>query len=555
MLDSIPLTTKLIVSMLVLLVVGTLGISLAIRQMAGTYLLQKTDTQLIRQAKLGIRNATLLNREDLSKHGLGPTDYFLQVRDSNMVIISDDLNPMRVNGVVSVPKLPADGQDGGVQMGQPFTTPAVISKSTDGPVDRDGLKRANAPWRVVAMRWSLDDPGGMGVSKGVLFIGLSLGDQQDTIHALTQYCWMVGILIVLLGAVIAALLIQNTLAPLKRMEKTAAKIAAGDLSRRIPAGPVNTEVGSLAASLNAMLARIERSFREQQATTEKMKQFVSDASHELRTPLAAIHGYAELYRMQRELPGALERADESIGHIEASSTRMTELVQDLLSLARMDEGRGVDTSLDVNLTSLVNDAVDDLHALDPDREITRGLLDLPKGGGNAFVFRKAPWERIDLVGDPTRLRQVVTNIIGNVHRYTPPDSPVEIGLGRISLPWESGRLTFMPPSEDSLDALIQAAGPAGADNGGDYVIMRFSDHGPGASQEALPRLFERFYTADPSRARLKGGTGLGLAIVRSIVKAHQGLICASATPGGGLTFTVVLPQGRVDAATPQGDAD
>ncbi|RBQ00133.1 two-component sensor histidine kinase [Bifidobacterium xylocopae] len=530
--------------MLVLLIIGTLGISLAIRQMAGTYLMQKTDAQLIRQAKLGIRNATLLNREDLSKRGLAPTDYFLQIRDGDMRIISDDLNPMKGTGVVSIPKLPADGSYGGIVMDQPFTTPAAVREGGGRDADRESLKRAQAPWRVVAMRWSMDAPDGSGESHGVLFIGLSLSEQQDTIHALTQYCWVVGILIVLLGAVIAALLLQSTLAPLKRIEKTAAKIAAGDLSQRIPEGPVNTEVGSLAASLNVMLARIERSFHEQEETTAKMKQFVSDASHELRTPLAAIHGYAELYRMQRQLPGALERADESIEHIEASSARMTDLVQDLLSLARLDEGRGVDASKDVNLTALVADAVDDLHAMDPQRDVARGRLAPPASGGAAFDFRDAAWERIDMVADPTRLRQVVTNIIGNVHRYTPPDSPVEIGLGMIALPWSPRRLVALPADEGSMAAVCAAAVPADTPGSRTYVVMQFRDHGPGADREALPHLFERFYTADPSRARLKGGTGLGLAIVQSIVKVHQGLICASQTPGGGLTFSIVLPQGH-----------
>ena len=146
---------------------------------------------------------------------------------------------------------------------------------------------------------------------------------------------------------------QRTLSPLKRIEKTAAKIAAGDLTQRVPPAPENTEVGSLSVSLNAMLTRIEQSFHEQEETTAKMKRFVSDASHELRTPLAAIHGYAELYKMQRDLPGALGRADESISHIEDSSTRMTVLVEDLLSLARLDEGRGIDITQQVPLTTLV----------------------------------------------------------------------------------------------------------------------------------------------------------------------------------------------------------
>lgn len=556
--DRIPLTTKLIASMLVLLIVGTLGISLSIRQMAGTYMQQKTDTQLIRQAKLGISNATLITQEDLARRDPGPTDYFLQVRDSNMNIISQNLNPLTAKDAMSIPVLPENGETGSIVMGQPFTTNSRVIMPTSGKATRESTNWVSAPWRVVAMEWSLESPLTSRVHSGVLFVGLSLSDQLDTLHALTQYCWMVGILIILLGAVVAALLIQSTLAPLKRIEKTAAKIAAGDLSQRIPASPVNTEVGSLSASLNVMLTRIERSFREQEETTRKMKQFVSDASHELRTPLAAIHGYAELYKMQRNYPGALERADESIAHIEASSSRMTDLVQDLLSLARLDEGRGINATQDVNVTTLVNDAVDDLHALDPNRDIERGILTVTqeKQKNGEFVplltYHPAAWKQIDVDADSNRLRQVVTNIVGNIHRYTPVDTPVQIGLGVVSAEFDPADFASLPSVQASLDRFLLTVDDTNKTTQKKksrhdcvkrpFVIMQFVDHGPGADSHAREHIFERFYTADPSRTREKGGTGLGLAIVQSIVKAHHGLICASETTGGGLTFSIVIPQ-------------
>lgn len=556
--DRIPLTTKLIASMLVLLIVGTLGISLSIRQMAGTYMQQKTDTQLIRQAKLGISNATLITEEDLARRDPGPTDYFLQVRDSNMNIISQNLNPLTAKDAISIPVLPENGETGGIVMGQPFTTNSRVIMPTSGKATHESTNWVSAPWRVVAMEWSLESPLTSSVHSGVLFVGLSLSDQLDTLHALTQYCWMVGILIILLGAVVAALLIQSTLAPLKRIEKTAAKIAAGDLSQRIPASPVNTEVGSLSASLNVMLTRIERSFREQEETTRKMKQFVSDASHELRTPLAAIHGYAELYKMQRNYPGALERADESIAHIEASSSRMTDLVQDLLSLARLDEGRGINATHDVNVTTLVNDAADDLHALDPNRDIERGILTVTqeKQKNGEFVplltYHPAVWKQIDVDADSNRLRQVVTNIVGNIHRYTPVDTPVQIGLGVVSAEFDPADFASLPSVQASLDRFLLTVDNTNKTTQKKksrhdsvkrpFVIMQFVDHGPGADSHAREHIFERFYTADPSRTREKGGTGLGLAIVQSIVKAHHGLICASETTGGGLTFSIVIPQ-------------
>lgn len=577
-LAAIPLSTKLVASMLILLIVGTVGVSVAICQMADDYLMKRTDSQLIRQANLGIRNATLLRQEDLSKNGLGPTDYFLQIRDNDLHIISDDLNPMQVNGVISRPRLPADGGMGSIPMGQPTTVPAYVRVSQQASPDRDTMKRARAPWRVVAMQWKLHNELDDSEISGVLFIGLSMSDQDEAVHDLTAFCMIISVVVVLLGGVISVLLIQSTLVPLKRIEKTAAKIAAGDLSQRIPNFPENTEVGSLAASLNAMLTRIEHSFDEQRQTTEKMKQFVSDASHELRTPLAAIHGYAELYRMQRDCPGALERADKSIQHIEDSSTRMTVLVTDLLSLARLDEGRGIDPTLAVDLTGLVRDGVDDLHALDPGRQMATGKVclhteDQPapqevpvaaskglpglKGrskekitvGGHlgpsvSLDIQEGPLPRVQVTGDPSRLRQVITNIVGNIHRYTPSDSPVRVGLGLVKATIAPVDLTRLEAAESSLGRLTEAIQVAENSHvGTDYAVIRVVDHGPGVPEESRSRLFERFYTADPSRAREKGGTGLGLAIVQSIVKAHQGFICASQTPGGGLTFTIVIPQG------------
>ena len=362
---------------------------------------------------------------------------------------------------------------------------------------------------------------------------------------------MVGIAVVLIGVILGTIVVQSTLAPLKRIEKTAAKIAAGDLSQRVPDLPENTEVGSLSMSLNTMLTRIEESFHAQEETTEKMKRFVSDASHELRTPLAAIHGYAELYKMQRDMPGALERADESIAHIEASSARMTVLVEDLLSLARLDEGRGIDITQQVKLTSVVKDAADDLHALDPDRGITCGQVVLQPGqdmnNPARLTFQPGQMPDITLTGDASRLRQVVTNIVGNIHRYTPADSPVEVSMGVLTASVSTESLSRMPSNEQSLRHLVEAIEVGQSMQVGmNYAIVRFSDHGPGVPAEARSKIFERFYTADPSRARQKGGTGLGMAIAQSVVKAHHGFICASGSEGTGLTLTVVLPVAPVE---------
>lgn len=549
--QAIPLSTKLVTCIIVLLTIGTIGISFSIRTLVGNYLLQKTDTQLVNQAQMIFNSMDSLDSTTSEDGRSLVNTYYVEVRDSEYKRTGAGSVPMLREGVVSEPSLPSDGSIDGVTLGEPFTTQAVVHVTTSRVPDHAIMQAAQSPWRVVALPWSEKTKTGQVKDSGVVFIGLSLSDQIDTSNTLTRFCAMVGIAVVLIGAILGTIVVQSTLAPLKRIEKTAAKIAAGDLSQRVPDLPENTEVGSLSMSLNTMLTRIEESFHAQEETTEKMKRFVSDASHELRTPLAAIHGYAELYKMQRDMPGALERADESIEHIEASSARMTVLVEDLLSLARLDEGRGIDITQQVKLTSVVNDAADDLHALDPDRGITCGQVVLQAGSDmehpSRLAFQPGTMPDITLTGDASRLRQVVTNIVGNIHRYTPADSPVEVSMGVLPASISLESLSRMPSNEQSLHHFIEAIEVGQSMQVGmNYAIVRFSDHGPGVPADARSKIFERFYTADPSRARQKGGTGLGMAIAQSVVKAHHGFICASGSDGTGLTLTVVLPVAPVE---------
>lgn len=549
--QAIPLSTKLVTCIIVLLTIGTIGISFSIRTLVGNYLLQKTDTQLVNQAQMIFNSMDSLDSTTSEDGRSLVNTYYVEVRDSEYKRTGAGSVPMLREGVVSEPSLPSDGSIDGVTLGEPFTTQAVVHVTTSRVPDHAIMQAAQSPWRVVALPWSEKTKTGQVKDSGVVFIGLSLSDQIDTSNTLTRFCAMVGIAVVLIGAILGTIVVQSTLAPLKRIEKTAAKIAAGDLGQRVPDLPENTEVGSLSMSLNTMLTRIEESFHAQEETTEKMKRFVSDASHELRTPLAAIHGYAELYKMQRDMPGALERADESIEHIEASSARMTVLVEDLLSLARLDEGRGIDITQQVKLTSVVNDAADDLHALDPDRGITCGQVVLQAGSDmehpSRLAFQPGTMPDITLTGDASRLRQVVTNIVGNIHRYTPADSPVEVSMGVLPASISPESLSRMPSNEQSLHHFIEAIEVGQSMQVGmNYAIVRFSDHGPGVPADARSKIFERFYTADPSRARQKGGTGLGMAIAQSVVKAHHGFICASGSDGTGLTLTVVLPVAPVE---------
>jgi len=303
-----------------------------------------------------------------------------------------------------------------------------------------------------------------------------------------------------LGAifVLGLYLVRVGLRPLGRIEHTAAAIAGGDLSQRVENDDPRTEVGRLGGALNEMLAQIEQAFAARAASEARMRRFVADASHELRTPLATIRGYSELYRM-----GAVTTADEvsdTVRRIEDSATRMGRLVEDLLHLARLDDGRPMRTE-QVDLTVLVADAVSDLHALDVGRPIR--LEPLVPG---------TPVARCVVVGDEDRLRQVLSNLTGNVAQHTPAGTAVEIAVG------------------------LTGAGPTAR------AVLEVRDHGPGISPEHATRVFERFYRVDFSRNRESGGgAGLGMAIVAAIVGAHRGTVEIDETPGGGTTVRVELP--------------
>jgi two-component system OmpR family sensor kinase len=276
------------------------------------------------------------------------------------------------------------------------------------------------------------------------------------------------------------------LRPLDAIEGTAAAIAAGDLSRRVERAENRTEVGRLGLSLNAMLAQIESAFRAREASERKLRRFVADASHELRTPLAAVRAYAELFeRGAATRPDDLER---SMTGISRESERMSLLVDDLLLLARLDDGRPLARDR-VQLDEVVGEAVETAQAVDAGRPIE---LDA---------------DPAVVIGDRDRLRQIVDNLLANVRAHTPPGTPVAISVRRR--------------------------------NGAAAIAVR--DSGPGLDAEHLEHVFERFYRVDSSRARASGGVGLGLSIVAAVAEAHGGHVSARSQPGDGATFEISLP--------------
>lgn len=332
-------------------------------------------------------------------------------------------------------------------------------------------------------------------TEGIVALGVSLHDANATWKRL------VAVEIVVVASVMAALgllarwLVRASLQPLDHMAETADRIAAGDLSQRVDEADVRTEIGRLGQAFNTMVGAIEAAFAERQQSEERLRRFVADASHELRTPLTSIRGYAELYRR-----GAADNPEELaliLRRIEEESERMAVLVNDLLLLARLDQGRPLEQAR-LSFSKVVEDAVADARATQPERPI---LLDAPGD--------------VEVVGDEGRLRQVVNNLLTNTLVHTPAKSEVQVQL-----------------RQDGVGCRLA-------------VI----DHGPGIPPAEVDRMFERFARLDSSRTRAhsngsagrSGGTGLGLPIARAIVRAHHGELHHEPTSKGGSTFVVVLP--------------
>jgi len=330
-----------------------------------------------------------------------------------------------------------------------------------------------------------------------LVAGLSMADVDDTLVRVALIFAVVTAAALALATTVGILIIRRALNPLTRVVATAGEVADLPLDRgevalpvRVPEPDANpyTEVGRLGLALNRMLDHIATALSTRQASESRVRQFVADASHELRTPLAAIRGYTELAQRKRnQVPDDVAHA---MGRVESEAGRMTQLVEDLLLLARLDSGRPLERE-PVDLARLSADAVSDAHAAGPDHQWN---LDVPA-------------DPLYVTGDDARLHQVVANLLANARIHTPSGTVVTMSL---------------------------AAEPAAA-------VLRVVDNGPGIPEELQTEVFERFARGDTSRSRKGGSTGLGLAIASAVVRAHNGTIELRSVPGH-TEFTVRLPR-------------
>jgi two-component system OmpR family sensor kinase len=477
------LRTRLIAGLLALTAAGLLllgGITYAEQR---SFLYQRIDQQT--------RGAPAAVAHDFADHGIGGghgdgdgggppaggadsqgplAGTYGQVRSaSGKVLAARTLDPYG-QGITAHPKLPAS------------LPPNHLV--TVGSIGDDGLR-----YRVIAQR----------VSSAVIVAAVPMREVDQTLNRLLLVeALVIGGVLLVLGLAGWAV-VRIGLLPLDRMGHTAGAIAGGDLSQRVSPAEPRTEVGRLGLALNAMLDRLEQAFRQRQASEDRLRQFIADASHELRTPLASIRGYAELFRIGAARdPAGTEKA---MRRIEDEAARMGVLVEDLLTLARLDQVAAAPHA-EVDVAALARDAVDDARVTAPDREI--GL----EADAAAAVL-----------GDAHQLRQVLGNLLRNALVHTPAGSPVEVSV------------TQAP----------------------DAVRLEVRDHGPGLPTDRPGDIFERFWRAEGGRERGRGGAGLGLAIVAGIVDAHGGRVNAGNAAGGGASFVVELPpagRGRAAADGP-----
>jgi two-component system, OmpR family, sensor kinase len=356
---------------------------------------------------------------------------------------------------------------------------------------------------------------------GIVVTGLPLAPVIQTLRqvAIAELAVFLAALVIM--GVIGTAWVRFSLRPLRRVAATATSVTqlplgSGEvrMPERVPDANPATEVGQVGAAFNRMLGHVQAALTRREASESRLRSFAADASHELRTPLAAIRGYAELARRRS---GALpEDVAYALRRVEAEASRMSELVDELLLLARLDAGRPLATE-PVDLTRLIIDATSDARVAAADH---RWQLDLPE-------------QPVTVHGDEQRLRQVLANLLSNATRHTSAGTAVTVALATRPAPAGAARPGGAPGAGGEHGRSDRAA------------VISVTDTGPGIPAELQPDVFERFVRGDTSRSRAAGSSGLGLAIVHAVTAAHGGSADVTSRPGR-TTFTITLPVGPAD---------
>lgn len=489
--QTTPRATGTLSFRIVLVFVLLLGLALTLISALATvslrnYLTQETDRILSSSGQV-IASQTIEQLVNGSQSQVLPSEFYLHVsyKDNPQVAI---VHPQVQN-----------------TFGTPAHPEELINNLDSVPRTVSGTLR-HVNWRIKVVQLTST---ATNEAVGSVLIGIPMTTVEQAVSNLREVLSIFILIVVVGGGFLSYILVRTSLRSLRSIERATQAVAAGNLSARVPTGSPGSEVGILGASINKMLSQIEHSFAARAASEQRMREFVSDASHELRTPLATVRGYTELYRM-----GGVpeDQVDNAFARIDSEARRMATLVDDLLQLARLDEGRPLKLK-NVDLASVALNTVADFLARAPRRNAE--VINL--SGGEA--------ESVVVTADQDRVTQVVTNLLSNVITHTPEDTKVEVAVG------------------------IDPVNPAQA-------ILEVRDHGPGIAITDHQRIFERFFRTDSSRSRNGGGgSGLGLAIVAAIMAAHGGSARTYETEGGGLTVRLVFPHVRGRAAATPSTAD
>lgn len=361
----------------------------------------------------------------------------------------------------------------------PELGPAIIEAALDGPLTVEA-ERGELEYRLIAVESQNGD---------VLVLASPLRGYEWTINRLTRFVLIAAAVVMAVLGAVTWWVLRLGIAPMKRMTVAAEAIAVGERSERVEGANPATEAGQLGAALNTMMGRIETSFDERTRAEQRLRQFIADASHELRTPVATIRGYAELYQAGG-LDGDRAELDDAMRRTGQESERMSRLIADMLNLAKLDRDPTVRTD-PVDLRALTQDVIADAAAIHEGRTIRSDIGSEP----------------VVVAGDDDLLRQALSNLVSNAIVHT----------------------------DDQATTTVAIAGTATT------ATVTVTDDGDGIAEDAVDRVTERFFRADPSRSRHQGGSGLGLAIVDSIVAAHDGKLDVRSAPGHGTTVTIALP--------------
>jgi len=465
--------TSISVGLIALLLAISLSGTVALLK---TYLQQNTDDMLV-------QTATTLSQEDpttvearLATHEITlpalPSDYYIAFLDPQ-----GRLYLGLVSSATQTPDVPNLSQFNVMAVKSTKATP-FTAEVTQG---KAGIEHR---WRLVAI---VSDE-----LTGSVVVGVPMTQNEAIVGQYQVIGFGFSGLLLLISGLALWLTISSALRPLREVSAAADSVRAGKLDSRLPQVAGNTELAKLNRSLNEMLSSIEGSIQSRNQTLNRMKQFVADASHELRTPLVTLRGYAELYR--KGVIKEKEQVDDAMNRIESEAIRMSELVESLLALARLD-GEAKLNLVNGNITEVIQSVVTNIQT----------------------GHQKAKLSVTDLAGKPLKadiewhfdepaIRQVLTNLLNNAYVFA-GEKPIEVAVGK--------------------------------DNG--QLVIEVIDHGDGIPKQLREKIFERFFRSDNSRNRDTGGSGLGLAIAKGLVEGHGGTIIADETSGGGATFRITIP--------------